>query len=257
MCTKSLLWSQAEKMCVWPVQSDCEWDELDVIRSSPPSLLLAGPVKNQPPAPSESSGDAPWMPRATTYPSSYILTDASPALPSSHVYKPSVPCPLSQTWRVPDPYDCSTYHDCYHGTDLVSYCPAQLHYNPQRQSCDHARNVPCKSPSLPQPLLHTRACACTGKNKCTAKNEGARFVDMASCCHFFECISGKLIPQTCSHPKLFDIHTRTCAPYRQVKCDGRRQCLSKCKCPSATRDAHDIASSRPLFVQLRGGKKSM
>ena len=85
---------------------------------------------------------------------------------------------------------------------------------------------PVSTPSFGKARLTSRS----GKNKCTAKNEGARFVDMNSCCHFFECISGKLIPQTCSHPKLFDIHTRTCAPYRQVKCDGRRQCLSKCKC---------------------------
>lgn len=155
MCTKSLLWSQTEKMCVWPVQSDCEWDEFfNVIRCFAFVLPLAGPVKNQPPAPSETAADAPWMPRATTYPASYILTDASPALPASHVYKPSVACPISQTWRVPDPYDCSTYHDCYQGTDLVSYCPAQLHYNPQRQSCDHARNVPCKYPVVRQSSSH-------------------------------------------------------------------------------------------------------
>jgi hypothetical protein len=68
-----------------------------------------------------------------------------------------------------------------------------------------------------------------GKNKCTIKNEGARFVDSISCCHFHECISGKLIPQTCSHPNSFDIQTRTCLPYKKVKCDGRRPCLSKCK----------------------------
>ena len=25
VCTKNLFWSQKEKMCVWPVQSDCEF----------------------------------------------------------------------------------------------------------------------------------------------------------------------------------------------------------------------------------------
>lgn len=68
-----------------------------------------------------------------------------------------------------------------------------------------------------------------GKNKCTAKNEGARFVDPTSCCHYYECIAGKVMSQTCSHPLSFDVQTRTCQPYKRVKCDGRRQCLSKCK----------------------------
>jgi hypothetical protein len=68
-----------------------------------------------------------------------------------------------------------------------------------------------------------------GKNKCTPKNEGARFVDLTSCCHFYECVSGKLIPQTCTHPNSFDVQSRTCLSYKKVKCDGRRQCLSKCK----------------------------
>jgi hypothetical protein len=72
-----------------------------------------------------------------------------------------------------------------------------------------------------------------GKNKCTIKNEGARFVDPKSCCHYYECISGKIIPRTCVHPNLFDVQTRKCLPYKKVKCDGRRQCLSKCKSSKA------------------------
>lgn len=53
-------------------------------------------------------------------------------------------CPPSKLWRIPDPYDCSLYHDCYHGTDLVSHCPAQLQYNPEKQSCDYIQNVQCR-----------------------------------------------------------------------------------------------------------------
>jgi hypothetical protein len=103
-------------------------------------------VRNSNPGPSIATHDIPsWMARATTYPSSYILTDAPSIVRSSNSYKASVECPPSQSWRVPDPYDCSTYHDCYHGTDLVSYCPAQLQYNPDKQSCDHAQNVQCKA----------------------------------------------------------------------------------------------------------------
>jgi hypothetical protein len=68
-----------------------------------------------------------------------------------------------------------------------------------------------------------------GKNKCTIKNEGSRFIDSTSCCHFYECISIKLILQTCLQPNLFDIQTRKCLPYKKVKCDGRKQCLTKCK----------------------------
>jgi hypothetical protein len=153
----------------------------------------------------------PWMPRGTTYPPSYILTDIPSQSPSSNVHKSSsILCPPVKSWRIPDPYDCSIYHDCYDGTDLVSFCPAQLQYNSEKQACDYKENVECK-------------------NKCTIKNDGARFVDPKSCCHFYECISGKLIPQTCSHPHLFDVQTRKCLPYKKVKCDGRRQCLSKCK----------------------------
>ncbi|CAF3365201.1 unnamed protein product [Rotaria sp. Silwood1] len=208
ICTKNLFWSQSERMCVWPVQSDCKFDYYNLYYIIIENIFLIGPVKNLSPEPSIGAGaGAPWIPRGTTYPASYILTDAPPSLPSSNVYKTTVECPSTQSWRVPDPYDCSIYHDCYHGTDLLSYCPAQLYYNAEKQSCDHAQNVKCK-------------------NKCTPKNEGARFVDITSCCHFYECISGKLIPQTCTHPNLFDIQTRTCLPYKKVKCDGRRQCLS-------------------------------
>ncbi|CAF3628249.1 unnamed protein product [Rotaria sp. Silwood1] len=191
LCKKGLYWSQAEKMCVWPAQSDC-------------------PVKNLSPVPSISLStirNAPWIRRDTTYPSSYILTDIPVAPSSSDIYKPSIICPQSKSWRVPDPYDCSIYHDCYHGTDLVSHCPAQLQYSPDKQSCDYTQNVQCN-------------------NKCTTKNEGARFIDLTSCCHYYECISGKLILQSCSHPNLFDIQIRKCLPYKKVKCDGRRQCLS-------------------------------
>ena len=70
---------------------------------------------------------------------------------------------------------------------------------------------------------------CLGENKCTNRNEGARFVDSSSCCHFHECISDKLILQTCPQPTLFDVQTRKCLPYKKVNCDGRRQCLNKCK----------------------------
>lgn len=108
--------------------------------------MIKGPVKNLSPGPSMSAADVaqPWMPRGTTYPSSYILTDGPSVVSSVQNYKSSVECPPSQSWRVPDPYDCSVYHDCYHGKDLVSYCPAQLMYNPDKQTCDHAQNVQCE-----------------------------------------------------------------------------------------------------------------
>lgn len=95
-----------------------------------------------------SDNNTPWMGRGTTYPASYILTGAPPPLPSSNVYKPHIDCPPSQAWRVPDPYDCSIFHDCYHGTNLVSYCPAQLYYNPEKQGCDYASSVSCKYKSI-------------------------------------------------------------------------------------------------------------
>jgi len=86
---------------------------------------------------------APWMSHGATYPSSYIVTGVPPPRASSNVYKPSVECPQTQSWRIPDPYDCSVYHDCNSGADLISYCPAQLLYNPERQICDYAYNVQC------------------------------------------------------------------------------------------------------------------
>ncbi|CAF1080126.1 unnamed protein product [Adineta steineri] len=189
VCKKGLLWSQHEKMCVWPVQSDC-------------------PLKDLNPEPSEetkiyASGNA----RGTMYPPSYSLPNTQRPNPSSNTFRPTIECPPSQSWRVPDPFDCSIYHECYQGTDILAFCPAQLLYNPEKQICDYPPDVQCK-------------------NKCTSKNEGARFVDLSSCCHFLECVSGKLITQTCTHPNSFDIQTRTCLPYKRVKCDGRRQCLS-------------------------------
>lgn len=102
-------------------------------------------MKNVSPEPSIGSDDGrPWMGRGTTYPSAYILTEAPPPLPSSNVYKPKIECPTTQSWRVPDPFDCSIYHDCYHGNDLVSHCSGQLYYHPEKQACDHAANVQCK-----------------------------------------------------------------------------------------------------------------
>jgi hypothetical protein len=80
----------------------------------------------------------------TTYPSSYMLKNASPHLPSFDVSKSSPICPPNESLRVPDPYDCSIYHDCYHGTDLISYCPGQLQYNPDKKTCDHPQNVQCR-----------------------------------------------------------------------------------------------------------------
>ncbi len=101
-------------------------------------------MKNVSPGPSISAAEgAPWMPHGTTYPSSYILTENPPILPSSNVHKTNFECPPSHSWRLPDPYDCSIYHDCIHGTGTAVNCPAQLYYNPERQTCDHAQNVQC------------------------------------------------------------------------------------------------------------------
>jgi hypothetical protein len=84
--------------------------------------------------------------RVITYPTSYILTDVPPPpLSSLDINRSPIICPPTKSWRVPDPYDCTIYHDCYHGTDLVSYCPTQFQYNPVKRSCDHAQNVQCKN----------------------------------------------------------------------------------------------------------------
>jgi hypothetical protein len=73
-----------------------------------------------------------------TYPS-----DTSTSLPLFNDSKQLLICSPTQSRRVPDPYDCSIYHDCYHGIDLVSHCPSQLQYNPKKQSCDLPQNVHC------------------------------------------------------------------------------------------------------------------
>lgn len=111
-------------------------------------ILCLGPVKTAiSSGPSIVTEASPWSGgsvRGTTYPSSYIITENPPAVQSVTNYRSSIECPRTQIWRLPDPFDCSVYHDCYHGTDLVSYCPAQLQYNPDKQSCDHSQNVQCK-----------------------------------------------------------------------------------------------------------------
>jgi len=221
-------------MCVWPVQSDCKSNYLHCMPKKTNKHFSSGSVKNLSPGPIMEPADSgggrgvpPWISRTTAFPPSYILTEA-PRSPTLNLYKPTVECPPSQSWRIPDPYDCSVYHDCYHGTDLVSYCPAQLFYNPKIQTCDYAQNVQCNSKRNSLKNEFIQFCI-LGKNKCTVKNEGVRFVDLYSCCHYYECVSGKLVSQTCPHPNSFDVQTRTCLPYKKVKCDGRRQCLSKCK----------------------------
>ncbi len=161
-----------------------------------------------------------------TYPASYILTGVPPLMSSFDPSKLSTICPLTKSGRIPDPYDCTIYHDCYQGTDLVSYCPAQFQYNPEKQKCDYAQNVQCRDYLC---ITTSIVLFDLGKNKCTQKNEGARFIDPNSCCHYYQCISNKLIPQICSQPNLFDMQTRQCLPYKKVNCDGRRQCLNKCK----------------------------
>jgi hypothetical protein len=110
------------------------------------SLKFLGPVKDFTSAPSivASAGrEIPWKPRGTTYPSSYILTEAPPHSQSSNARKSPTVCPSTKSWRIPDPYDCAIYHDCNHGTDLISYCPAQLQYNPDKQACDYEEIVGC------------------------------------------------------------------------------------------------------------------
>lgn len=197
-----------------------------------------GKAKYVSPVTSASPSYGAWRPPAvSTYPPSYILTDAPPPLPSSNVYRPSILCPPDRSWRVPDPHDCSIYHDCYHGKDLVSYCPAQLQYNREKQTCDHAVNVQCE-------------------NKCTEANDLARFIDLTSCCHYYQCSSGRLTRLACPHPNLFDVQTRTCLPYKRVKCDGRRQCLSKCEWNSS-RLSDSTMNFRSLSVQLRGGQNAL
>lgn len=208
MCSKSLLWSQSEKMCVWPAQSDCR-SHFRSLRSFHLSFGV-GPAKSISTTTTIPAPFPSWHRSVvSTFPSSYMLTDAPPPLPSAHVYRPSILCPPDQSWRVPDPHDCSIYHDCHHGHDLVSYCPAQLQYNREKQTCDHAVNVQCE-------------------NKCTEQNDRAKFVDLNSCCHYYQCFNGKFTRQTCSYPQMFDVQTRTCLSYKLVKCDGRRPCLSKC-----------------------------
>jgi len=214
-------------------------------------LVSLGRVKNLTPASSIAASinqDIPWTPRGTTYPSSYILTYTPFSLSSSNIYKSSIICPSTHSRRVPDPYDCSVYHDCYHGTDLVSFCPAQLQYNSETQNCDRPQNVHCMNYFF---VFLLKTFIQIGKNKCTITNEGARFIDPISCCHFHECKAGKLILQTCSHPDLFDIQTRKCLPYKQVKCDGRRLCLSKCKSRRwFLFDVKEFFMYRSLFIEL-------
>ncbi len=100
--------------------------------------ICLGPVKNPTTTTSTVLLSTSSIAQRATYPASYILTEAPHPLSSSII------CPPTKSWRVPDPYDCTIYHDCYHGTDLISYCPAQFQYNPEKQKCDYAQNVQCR-----------------------------------------------------------------------------------------------------------------
>lgn len=79
----------------------------------------------------------------TTSQISSITTHLTTINPSLNISKSFQICPPNVSWRVHDPYDCSIYHDCYQGTDLITSCPIQYQYNREKRKCDHAENVKC------------------------------------------------------------------------------------------------------------------
>lgn len=54
-------------------------------------------------------------------------------------------------------------------------------------------------------------------------------MDSKSCCRYNECVNGRLVPQLCQYPLLFDIYTKQCLDYSRVKCGIRKECISPCQ----------------------------
>ncbi|CAF0927787.1 unnamed protein product, partial [Didymodactylos carnosus] len=139
---------------------------------------------------------------------SNLVLEANPAMPNGNA---PIQCPMSdKPITYPDPYDCSIFHYCLNGVDQIRPCPATLYYDKERGSCNYPYNVTCR-------------------NKCQAQNEGTKFVDLKSCCHYQECINGRLITYACRSPLQFDITTKRCEYYKKVECAGRKPCTNLCQ----------------------------
>ncbi|CAF0772704.1 unnamed protein product [Didymodactylos carnosus] len=196
LCPPGLYWSQKLKLCGWPSQSDC-------------------PTKSQPNS------------KLTTYLTPYVVPEVNSPMPNGNA---AIQCPMSdKPITYPDPYDCSIFHYCLNGVDQIRPCPATLYYDKEHGSCNYPYNVTCKTikPTASNYLIN-KLFFFAGRNKCQAQNEGAKFVDLKSCCHYQECINGRFITYACRSPLQFDITTKRCEFYKKVECAGRRACTNLC-----------------------------
>lgn len=46
---------------------------------------------------------------------------------------------------LPNPYDCATYWECDNGVAILMYCPEDMYYHPELETCDWPWNVKCES----------------------------------------------------------------------------------------------------------------
>lgn len=190
-CQGGLLWKQSEGNCVWPLDSDC------------PSLLVKKTTSN-----SNLMNGGGGNGGSISYNAN--LPQSAQSLAALREFYGTIECPIDVTGFYANPNDCSAYHFCNAGKDQVILCEPGLFYRQDKQVCDWPVNSKCES-------------------KCPSNKEKYRFIDSKSCCRYYECVNGRLVPQLCQYPLLFDSYTKQCLDYTKVKCGIRKECTNPCQ----------------------------
>ncbi|XP_076377239.1 uncharacterized protein LOC143259371 [Megalopta genalis] len=81
---------------------------------------------------------SPTTPTTTQTPSTPTTTQ-TPTTPTSS----DCPIDCSGKVRLPNPVDCSSYYECYHGRKALLRCSSGLRYNRVADTCDWSWNVVC------------------------------------------------------------------------------------------------------------------
>ncbi len=112
-CGDGLWYSEPDEGCMWPSEAVC----------------AAAPSTTKPPTVSSIDNVTPF---------SFVTPD------TASVYG-TIECPNKKAAFYPDPFDCSAYHFCNGGKDMVLKCEPGLYYDKSRDICDWRKNVNCKN----------------------------------------------------------------------------------------------------------------
>ncbi|KAI3381272.1 hypothetical protein SNEBB_003664 [Seison nebaliae] len=123
----------------------------------------------------------------------------------------SIVCPFTEKPKyLQDPWDCSVYHACHQGNDIVRACTPGLYFNIKRSICDWPFRVKCRP-------------------RCPNNIDATRFVDPTSVCRYYECYFGRLVTRFCRYPQYYNAFNKKCENYRNVPLGSRRACTKQCE----------------------------